>query len=189
MTKSEKINPRLRQTAQVQRCDWPACGAACCVYGTWVDKVLMDNVLEHAKLIIPFLPADHQDPDTWFDGQAEDDQAALSGRVHHTTVIPSPEHYGGTACIFLRADQKCALQAAAEANQLHRWNFKPFYCILHPLELDLQGNLTIDDLEIMLQEPASCLRKAEEPILLTDLFKEEIDYLLNLNRDQKDNRA
>ena len=185
MTKSVKINPRLNQTARLQRCDWPNCGAACCVYGTWVDKVLMDNVIENARMIIPFLPADHQDPETWFDGQAEDDQATLSGRVHHTTVVPSAEHYGGTACIFLREDQKCALQAAAEANDKHRWQFKPFYCILHPLELDQQGNLTIDDLEIMIVEPASCLRPAEEEIQLTDLFKEEIEYLLNINPENE----
>ena len=82
---------------------------------------------------------------------------------------------------FSAKDHKCALQTAAEANDRHRWEFKPFYCILHPLELDQQGNLTINDLEIMSVEPASCLRPAEEEILLIDLFKEEIEYLLNIN--------
>jgi hypothetical protein len=163
----------------VKRCGWPDCGAACCIYGAWVDKIQAHSILENSGLIIPWMNPDQREPDEWFDGLEEDDQFALSGRVMHTTVIPNPEHYGGTACIFLRTDQKCALQAAAEANQMHKWYFKPFYCILHPLELDKQGNLAIDDPEIMVGEPASCLREADEEILLTDLFKEEIDYLLN----------
>jgi hypothetical protein len=181
MTKPVRINQSLRQTARIRRCGWPNCGAACCVYGVWIDRIQAETILENAGMIIPFMPTGHRDIDTWFDGQEEDDDAALSGKVRHTSVVPAPDHYGGTACIFLRSDNKCALQAAAEANQMHKWSLKPFYCILHPLELDEQGNLTIDDLDLMTVEPASCLREADDEILLSDLFKEEIEYLLNLD--------
>ncbi|MFB5621152.1 MAG: hypothetical protein ACE5RC_08500, partial [Nitrosopumilus sp.] len=53
--------------------------------------------------------------------QEEADDHALSGKVVHTTILPNPYHYGGTSCIFLRSDFKCALQVAAEANQEHKW--------------------------------------------------------------------
>jgi hypothetical protein len=178
MTKPTGINPRLRKTARVQRCGWPDCQAACCIYGTWIDKAQANLILEHASLIIPWMNPDNREPDAWFDGQEEDDQFTRSRRVRHTTVIPNSEHYGGTSCIFLRSDHKCALQVTAEENGKHHWYFKPFYCILHPMELDKQGNLTIDDLHLMTVEPASCLREADEEILLTDLFQEEIEYLL-----------
>jgi hypothetical protein len=49
------------------------------------------------------------------------------------------------------------------------------------MELDKQGNLTIDDLHLMTVEPASCLSEADEEILLTDLFQEEIEYLLGVD--------
>jgi hypothetical protein len=179
MTNTKGINPRLHQTARVQRCGWPACHAACCIYGTWIDKTQANRILEHADLIIPWMNPDNRETDAWFDGQEEDDQFTHSGSVRHTTVIPNVDHYGGTSCIFLRTDHRCALQVAAEANHKHPWDFKPFYCILHPMELDKQGKLTIDDLELMTVEPASCLREADDEILLANLFQEEINYLLN----------
>jgi hypothetical protein len=184
MTKPDGINPRLKQTAQVQRCGWPDCHAACCIYGTWIDKAQANLILEQADLILPWMNPDTREPDAWFDGQEEDDQFTRSRRVRHTTVIPNPEHYGGTSCIFLRADHKCALQVAAEEIGKHHWYFKPFYCILHPMELDQQGNLTIDDLHLMTVEPASCLQEADEEILLTELFQEEIKYLFHKKPDE-----
>jgi hypothetical protein len=173
------ISPRLEQTARVQRCGWPDCGAACCIYGAWVDHIHAELILDQAETIIPWLEVDHRLPDTWFDGQQEDDPYTLSGKVQHTRVVPNTDHYGGMACVFLREDKQCALQAAAKAHGLHKWHFKPFYCILHPLEFDSQGRITIDDPEVMAAEPASCLREGEDEVRLSELFKEELDYLLN----------
>jgi hypothetical protein len=184
MQKPDKINPSLKKMARVQRCGWPNCGAACCIYGAWVDNLHANQIIEQAGLIIPWMKPEHREPQSWFDGQLEDDKFALNGKVTHTTVVEDPDHYGGTACIFLRTNFQCALQDAAAAAGKHHWHFKPFYCILHPLELDQYGNLTIDDLEIMVQEPASCLRVSDEEISLTDLFSEEIDYLLNISPEK-----
>jgi hypothetical protein len=93
-------------------------------------------------------------------------------------VLPDDAHYGGTACIFLRRDYLCALQVAASTNGLHPWRFKPFYCILHPLDLDEAGRITLDETGEMLAEPGSCLRPAEQPIPLIETFAPELRYLL-----------
>ena len=103
--------------------------------------------------------------------------------MEHTTVIPSPKHYGETACIFLRIDDFiCALQVAADIMGAHKWRFKPFYCILYPLDLDDQGRITLDEIELLLNEPASCLRVADEEIPLMETFAEELNYLLGKKR-------
>jgi hypothetical protein len=96
-------------------------------------------------------------------------------------VLPDPQHYGETACIFLRKDHLCALQVAAIANNLHPWRFKPFYCILHPLDLDEQGRITLDETDLMQSEPGSCLRASGCLIPLLETFEPELRYLLGEN--------
>lgn len=148
------------------------------MYGAWVDTRHAQDILKHAGLILPHLPANHRHPDAWFDSIEEADPHSLSGKVRHTTVVPDSGHYLGTTCIFMRADHKCALQVAAEENGLHPWRFKPFYCILHPLDIDEQGRITLDDFEALLAEPASCLRPSPTPIPLKHTFSQELDYLV-----------
>jgi hypothetical protein len=100
-------------------------------------------------------------------------------------VIPDPDHYGGTACIFMREDYECALQTAGVKAGFHPWRFKPFYCILHPLDLDEHGRITLDETHLLLAEPASCLRPAEKPIPLKETFSEELNYLLGKGEREK----
>jgi hypothetical protein len=61
---------------------------------------------------------------------------------------------------------------------LHPWQFKPYYCILHPLDLDEQGRITLDETKLLLDEAGSCLRPAENPIPLVETFGPELRYLL-----------
>jgi len=44
--------------------------------------------------------------------------------------------------------------------------------------LDEQGRITLDETELMLDEPGSCLRPAEKAIPLTETFKSELRYFL-----------
>ena len=178
MKNAYRMHPRLKKSERVERCDWPNCRAACCIYGAWVDKLHAEDILKHADQISPYMEEDHQSPDSWFDGQQESDDHALSGLVVHTTIIPNPYHYGGTSCIFLRKDFKCALQVAAEQNGDHRWRFKPFYCVLHPLDLDENGRITLDEIELLVKEPASCLRSTHKQTALQETFRQELEYLL-----------
>ena len=162
----------------MQRCTLSECRAACCLHGVWIDRLEAQDIRLNASQIIPYLEPENQDPDDWFDEREEPDEYALSGWAVHSTVIPDSEHYGETACIFLRRDYKCALQAAAGAAGMHAWRFKPFYCILHPLDLDEEGRITLDETHLMLSEPGSCLRPADHPIPLLETFEPELRYLL-----------
>ena len=162
----------------MQRCALGQCHAACCLYGVWIDRVEAKEILANAERIAPHMEPENRDPGDWFDGREEPDEHAISGWTVHSTVLPDPEHYGETACIFLRKDHLCALQVAAAANGLHPWRFKPFYCILHPLDFDEQGRITLDETDLMLEEPGSCLRPAAQPVPLVETFEPELRYLL-----------
>ena len=179
MTGNFRLHPKLKGTARLKRCDWPECGAACCIYGAWVDKHHARDIMAHAREIIPYMETEHQDPHSWFDGQEEPDDHALSGIVIHTTILPNPYHFGGTSCIFLRKDHKCALQATADENGSHPWRYKPFYCILHPLDMDEEGRITMDEPELLLKEPTSCLQTSRQEIELRETFHRELEYLLS----------
>ena len=173
-----RVHPRLLKSEPLRRCQLDECHAACCLNGAWVDQVEIQDIRSHANLIAPHMPVGVMDPDDWFDERLETDRHAISGQVGHTIVLSAPDHYGGTACIFLQGDHKCALQKAAIQAHLHPWRFKPFYCILHPLDLDELGRITLDDTELMLSEQGSCLRPAHHPIPLIETFAEELRYLL-----------
>jgi hypothetical protein len=172
------IHPRLQRAEPMQRCALSQCRGACCLHGVWMDTAERELLLTNAALILPHLPEALRDPEAWFDGRVEADEFSRSGRVFHSNVLPDKTHYGGTACVFLREDAKCALQVAGQSAGLHPWHFKPFYCILHPLDLDEQGRITLDTTEAMLSEEGSCLRPADRPISLLETFAEELRYFL-----------
>lgn len=178
MAAPRTLNPRLMKAEPMQRCALSQCRGACCLHGVWIDAGERDLLLENAARIAPHLPESLRDPAAWFDGREEADEFARSGRVFHSNVLPDRSHYGGTACVFLREDHKCALQVAGQAAGLHPWHFKPFYCILHPLDLDEFGRITLDDTDALLAEEGSCLRPAQRLIPLLETFEEELRYLL-----------
>ena len=176
---------RLYDSEPMQRCRLHQCQAACCIYGVWVDTKEQQKIIENAGLISPFLQAGSPNPLTWFNGEQETDEFSHSKQVHHSAVVENEAHYGGTACIFLRKDYKCALQAAANANGLQPWHFKPFYCILHPLDLDEKGRITLDETELLLDEPGSCLRPSVELIPLAETFEPELAYFLGVEKQKR----
>ena len=177
MPKAHHLNPRLDQSEPIERCEFPKCKAACCVYGTWVDTAHAQDILANADLILPHMPDGREQPEAWFNPQKEDDPHSKSKKVTHTTVVSDPDHYGGTACIFMQEDYKCALQVAGEEAGMHPWRFKPFYCILHPLDLDDHGRITLDETHLLLAEPASCLRPSKNHTPLKETFAEELNFL------------
>ena len=174
----DRVNPRLLKSEPLQRCILGECKAACCLHGVWIDRTEQQDILAHSDLIRPHVSPEWQEPVLWFDGREEADEHTASGMVVHSQVVEMPEHYGGTACVFLRADHKCALQVAAVENGLHPWRFKPFYCILHPLDLDEAGRITLDETDEFLDEPGGCLRSAVECIPLVKTFEPELRYFL-----------
>ncbi|HEY9078042.1 MAG TPA: DUF3109 family protein [Anaerolineaceae bacterium] len=176
-----RIHPRLLRSERLQRCVLSECRGACCLNGVWVDLKEKEKILASADVIVPFLEQStfqKSTPEDWFGTLRERDQHTPSGWVVHTAVTAHPNQPGGIACVFLRLDFKCALQVAAVQNNLHPWFFKPFYCILHPLDLDADGRITIEDTEVLLEEEASCLRPASRPVPLIQTFEAELRHLL-----------
>lgn len=174
----KRINPRMLSSEPLKRCCLDECKGACCIFGVWVDRREVEDILANAKLIQPFMPEDLHNPGEWFVPVEDDDKNSPSGKVIHTAVEPAPWHYGETACVFCREGGKCSLQMAGTANGLHPWRFKPYYCILHPLDLDDEGRITLDTVDAVLAEEGSCLRRADSPIPLIETFTSELEYLL-----------
>jgi hypothetical protein len=144
----------------------------------WIDEEEAKEILANSEMIAPFMRSGYEDPAIWFDGRQDEDPFTKSQKVLHSNVIPDEKHYGGTVCVFSRTDHKCALQVASEAAGQHPWHWKPFYCILHPLDLDEEGRITLDHTELLLDEPGSCLRPADNKIPLIETFEEELRYFL-----------
>ena len=180
-----EINPRLFDSEPMVRCRLNQCRAACCLYGVWVDLKESEDILAHADLIIPFMREGHKDPQAWFNGEEDIDAFSPSKKVRHSSVLENGGHYGGSACVFLRLDHKCAIQAAADANRLQSWRFKPFYCILHPLDLDHQGRITLDETGLLLDEPGSCLRPASLLVPLAETFEAELVHFLGAEKQKR----
>ncbi len=132
----------------------------------------------HSALIQSFLSEDRREPAHWFTSEMQSDDHTPSKKVRHTDLRRDPDHYGGTSCVFLCRDYKCALQVASIASGQHPWTLKPFYCILHPLDLDSQGRITLDETHLLLEEKASCLVPAPHPIPLAITFEPELRYFL-----------
>ncbi len=159
-------------------CDFPACRGTCCVHGVWVDLQEVEAILRAAAWIRPLLPEDAADPARWFTAAEEDDPHTPSGRVRHTRVLERPEHPLGTACVFwLPPEGHCALQRAAEEHGRHPWALKPFYCVLHPLDLDDEGRITLDDADLLLSTPGGCVRPAAAPRPPVEIFAAELAWL------------
>lgn len=181
----ELVNPRMLANEPIMRCNLDECQGACCIYGVWVDQREVADILKHAALILPHMPEDCRETADWFAGSQDKDPHSPSGIVIHTGVENRPEHYGQTACSFWLNDGKCALQVAAVKNGMHPWRFKPYYCILHPLDLDEQGRITVDETEELLNEFGSCVRRSETLTPLTITFEQELRYLLGDKRYQE----
>ena len=131
----------------VHYCDISKCGGGCCHSGVYADMGEHDLILEHAKEIAAAMD-DTQDTDTetWFDGEIIDDPDFPSGRAIGTDVMDRDGGISGftEGCVFLDKRHFCSIQVAAVKEGLHRWAWKPKYCILFPVTV-IQGILTYDD--------------------------------------------
>lgn len=179
MFREYEISPRLLTSEKLHRCLLDNCKGACCLYGVWLDKYERKQVFHYWDEIQGFMLEGYQnDPAVCFDIQIEEDPFVTSREVVHSLVVEDADHYGGTACVFLNEEHKCALQCAAEKMGHHPWFLKPFYCILHPLDLDEEGRITLDETALLAAEPGSCLRPAPAETSLLITFEEELRYFL-----------
>jgi hypothetical protein len=171
---------RLDRPTSLRRCRLEECRGACCLHGVWLDPLERDDILAHVDLILPWMAVGRGTPSGWFGMAREPEPAFPSGYVIPTECLPNPGHYGGTECVFLRPDARCALQTAGEAAGEHPWRWKPFHCILHPLTFDDDGRVTLAPDDELLSEEGSCFRAGEGVRPIRDWLTEEIRFLEDL---------
>lgn len=144
----------------------------CCGFGVYVDLAFASRIVDEAEIIKPHLPPDRRNVADWFDGEVKDDADFPSGAKVGTQIIPDPLNPAGTRCVFLRPDQKCALQVASVAAKRHHWDLKPYYCCLYPVTL-LDNGLELDEENEVYGLGGSCQRPGA-PVPMYKLLKDEL---------------
>jgi len=142
-----KVDKLIFTQRFVHHCDIDKCGGGCCHSGVYADTKEYENILKHKDDIIAVMDETQiKDPSKWFDGEWIEDPDFPSGRATGTQVH---DRDGGISefnegCVFLDKCHFCSIQVAAVANGLHRWAWKPTYCIMFPITV-VGGTLTYDN--------------------------------------------
>ncbi len=144
------------------------CSGECCHYGVYTDLKEHDKIIELKDKILSFFDETQcKDLSKWFEPEEEDEDFE-SGVAVGTEVINGK-------CTFLDNDGFCALQRLANKENVHKWKYKPLYCILFPLTI-YEGALTIDDEHIERLKTCNANPATEQSIF--DACKEELVYFL-----------
>jgi hypothetical protein len=122
------------------------CASKCCSGGVYADIRERDRILENKDLVMQHMDeTQNRNHHEWFETQEEEDHDFPSGKCAGTEVFSDK-------CVFLNKQGHCSLQVAAVADGRHRWDLKPFYCVLFPIEIS-DGVVSFDP---MLQDEESC---------------------------------
>ncbi len=145
------------------------CSTNCCKGGVWADVTEHELIMSKRELIKQQMDETQTTEDSrWFEAEPQDDRDFPSGKAVGTEVI-------NDKCAFLDKFGRCSIQLAAVANGLHKWEWKPLYCVLFPVEVT-DGIVGFDP---MLQGEEDCCTISS--VFSTPLFracKEELTYLL-----------
>ncbi len=144
------------------------CTGECCHYGVYTDLKEHDMILNKKESFIDsFDDSQSRDVDKWFE-PPEEDEDFESGVAVGTEVINGK-------CTFLDKNGLCALQKMADSEGVHKWKYKPLYCILFPLTI-YEGALTIDDEHI--ERLKTCNKDINIKTSIFDSCREELIYFL-----------
>ena len=144
------------------------CTGECCHYGVYTDLKEYDTILENKDRILPlFDETQSKDLDKWFEPPEEDEEFD-SGVAVGTEVINGK-------CTFLDKDGLCTLQRLAIFDGVHKWKYKPMYCILFPLTI-YEGALTIDDEHI--ERLKSCNTNQTAGTSIYEACREELNHFM-----------
>lgn len=142
-----RVDERIFTQGFVQYCDISRCGGGCCHSGVLADTDEYKTILEHKHEIAGAMDeTQDRDPATWFDNEWIDDGDFQSGRAVGTMTHERDGGISGFSegCVFLDRRHFCSIQVAAAEAGLHRWSWKPRYCILFPITV-VDGIIMYDD--------------------------------------------
>ncbi|GBD87444.1 hypothetical protein BMS3Abin03_01376 [bacterium BMS3Abin03] len=142
------------------------CSGECCYYGVYTDLKEHDKILELKDKLLPlFDESMSKDLSKWFE-PPEEDEDFESGVAVGTEVINGK-------CAFLDKNGLCTLQRLANLDGVHKWKYKPLYCILFPLTI-YEGALTIDDEHI--DRLKTCNAEQNPSTSIYEACREELVY-------------
>lgn len=145
------------------------CTSNCCKGGVWADVNEHELIMSKKELIKQQMDETQTtDVSRWFDNKVVDDRDFPSGKAIGTEVV-------NDKCAFLDKYGRCSIQLAAVAEGKHKWEWKPIYCVLFPVEI---GNKIIG-FDPMLQGEENCCTVSSE--FETPLFaacKDELTHVL-----------
>lgn len=148
------------------------CSSVCCQHGVYADVRERDRILGLKDTIKKYMDETQtQDESGWFEQGEFDDSDFPSGRCVSTEVV-------NDKCAFLDKLGRCSLQVAATSEGLHKWEWKPLFCILFPIEIS-DKVVGFDDL---LDEDQPCCTIGKEfdtPVF--EACKEELIHVLGAN--------
>jgi hypothetical protein len=127
------LSPTLLRPARGPVCRLEVCGGGCCVGGIWVDVLHIQRILGHASAIAAYLPSDRRDADSWFTDEVMAHSDFASGLGTPTATGLRPDGSGRQGCVFLCADNTCALQHVSVDLGLGWPGLKPRDCATFPL--------------------------------------------------------
>jgi hypothetical protein len=145
------------------------CSSACCSGGVYADIADRDRILADKEIIKKYMDGTQSlDDATWFDAIDEEDDDFPSGWCVGTSVV-------NDKCVFLNSAGHCSLQSAAMGEGKHKWFWKPFYCVLYPVEVSSK----VVSFDPMLQdEETCCTLKDTFTVPLFEGCREELVYFL-----------
>jgi len=122
-----RLHPSVMRKLFLPRATVRRCDGRCCRGGTTVSLDERDRILSHAALVGEAITSRaRRDPSRWFGRRITVDADFTTGRSTTTRVLDG-------ACVFYRADGRCALQVAGAARLSSPYTLKPAVCLLWPL--------------------------------------------------------
>jgi Fe-S-cluster containining protein len=146
------------------------CKGECCYYGVYTDFNEYKKIISLVDDIIPLMDDTQSfNVKDWFE-EPEKDEDFQSGIAVGTEIINGK-------CAFLDKDGLCVLQKLANIHKVHKWSYKPKYCILFPLTI-YENTLTIDDEHI--DRLKTCNKNLNVTTSIFDYCQEELKYIFGV---------
>jgi len=163
------ISPELFETGMMEGKGPCACASTCCLGGVYADVGEREKIIANKGLIARYMDETQpSDPQLWFEETEQADDDFPSGRCVGTREINGK-------CAFLDRLGRCSLQVAAIGEGLHRWSFKPLYCILYPIEI---SGKTVKFDDLLQGDEQCCSVSGRFDIPLFEACRDELTHLL-----------